>query len=95
MLKHLENYFQTTLCGLESYLPMFFEGAMDTYERMKKSKADKQNHANYLKPLSQDNKNYLRTKLVMQNDMDFYNWAVQRFHRQIEQLGGKCQPNVF
>ena len=89
-----ENNFQTTICGLEAYLPMFFEGATDTYETMKKTKADKQNHASYSKHLSTENKDYLRTKLVMKNDMDFYNWAVQRFYRQIEQLGGKCHPKL-
>jgi hypothetical protein len=69
---------------------MFFEGAVDKYEAMKKSNADRKNHANYSKPLSPENVAYLRTKLVMQNDVEFYNWAVQRFYRQIEQLGEKC-----
>lgn len=83
--------FQTTLCGFESYLPFYFEGATKAYEVMKSEQNQRQNRATYRKPVSAEVEAHLRTSLVMRRDLDFYHWAVQRFYRQIKQLGDKCK----
>ncbi len=82
--------FQTTLCGFEFYLPFYFEGASKAYEVMKSEQNQRQNRATYRKPVSAEVESHLRTSLVMRRDLDFYHWAVQRFYRQIKQLGDKC-----
>ncbi len=81
------------MCGFESYLPYYFEGATKAFEAMKSEQSQRQNHATYRKPVSAEVETYLRSSLVMRRDMEFYNWAVQRFYRQIKQLGDKCKKN--
>ena len=67
---------------------------MEAFEEMKRKSADRQNSAVYKKPVSEQVLEFVRSRLVMQRDLDFYSWAVQRFHRQIKLLGSRCDKYI-
>ena len=75
---------------MEAYLPLYFDGAMAAYDDLKRDAKDRQNHASYGKPVSKPVLEFMKSTLVMQRDLEFYEWILQRFDRQIKQLGSRC-----